>query len=184
MTDPLKSDAWSNDLPPEVLTELHWPAECDMRAFRIPLYIDGQSGDPELEAYMAYIFAETFELWKRKQHDYGPANIAMAGEIGVAGRANDKLQRLRNLNGHEARNEPIEDAWLDLCDYGAIGLCLHRGWWPMENAFSSNGHGPTFVITDDGLTVKRPDGTEEDVTLSPEELEALDTLMAAARDVA
>ena len=102
----------------------------------------------------------------------------------MAGRANDKLQRLRNLNGHEARNEPIEDAWLDLCDYGAIGLALHRGWWPNENAFSSNGHGPTFVITDDGLTVKRPDGTEEDVTLSPEELEALDTLMAAARDVA
>jgi hypothetical protein len=96
----------------------------------VPMFINGSSGNPELEMHMAKIFAEVFEVWKTKQHDYGPSNIAQMGEVGVATRANDKVQRLMHLDGSEAANEPIIDSWLDLCDYGAIGAAVHRGLWP------------------------------------------------------
>jgi hypothetical protein len=96
----------------------------------IMLVIDGSSGNPELERYMAQAFADVFAVWKKKQLDYGVANISEMGEVGVATRANDKVQRLMHLDGQAAANEPIEDSWVDLCDYGAIGLVVHRGQWP------------------------------------------------------
>ncbi len=96
----------------------------------VVLKVDGSSGSPELEQRMAEIFAEVFALWKVKQVDYGVANIAQMGEVGVATRANDKVQRLMHLDGGEAANEPVIDSWLDLCDYGAIGAAVHRGLWP------------------------------------------------------
>ncbi len=94
------------------------------------LKMDGSSGSLELEQRMAEIFAEVFALWKVKQVDYGVSNIAQMGEVGVATRANDKVQRLMHLDGKEAANEGLDDSWIDLCDYGAIGLALHRGLWP------------------------------------------------------
>ncbi len=105
------------------------------------LVVDGSSGDIALEGRMAGVFedayrhmakvlAEVFEMWKAKQHDYGPGNIAQMGEIGVATRANDKVQRLMHLKPGDEANEPVIDSWLDLCDYGAIGAAVHRGLWP------------------------------------------------------
>lgn len=87
-----------------------------------------------LEISMTQAFHEAFELWKRKQHDYGPENIAQAGEAGVALRANDKVQRLRTLlilgGTTVITNEPIRDTWLDLINYAAMGLLLRDGKWP------------------------------------------------------
>ena len=76
--------------------------------------------------------AQTFD---KKQQDYGSGNIARFGEVGVIVRANDKIERLRNLlwvnvaNGKVPCNEAVEDTWQDLHVYGAIGLLCHKGKW-------------------------------------------------------
>lgn len=126
---------------------------------RVILKIDGSSGNYELETAMALIFAKVFSIWKKKQHDYGPQNVAMAGQRGIAGRANDKLQRLLNLGNEEPNNESILDSWLDLCDYGAIGAALHLGVWPKGD------------VTDITATITFSDGTTRDLT--QEEVERL-----------
>ena len=73
-----------------------------------------------------------YELFLRKQHDYGPGNIAVGTQLqtqdeihlsltGLWFRMNDKIQRLRNmlLSGREsAVDEPLEDAYLDISNYG------------------------------------------------------------------
>lgn len=72
-------------------------------------------------------------LFDKKQQDYGSGNIARFGEMGVVVRANDKLERLRNLlfiNKDKApNNESVEDTWSDLHVYGVIGLLCHKGRW-------------------------------------------------------
>lgn len=96
------------------------------------LAVDGASGDKELEWQCAKALREYFELWKRKQRDYGSGNIAANGTAGVVVRINDKMQRLRNLILESVKPslESIEDTWLDILGYAIIGLLLHRGHWP------------------------------------------------------
>ena len=114
----------------------------------VVLKVDGSSGNLELEQRMAEIFAEVFKVWQTKQHDYGTGNIAQMGEVGVATRANDKVQRLMHLDGKEAANEGLDDSWIDLCDYGAIGLALHRGLWPQPapQPFAIQSHNGTVEL--------------------------------------
>uniref|UniRef100_A0A6M3L7X6 Nucleotide modification associated domain-containing protein n=1 Tax=viral metagenome TaxID=1070528 RepID=A0A6M3L7X6_9ZZZZ len=96
--------------------------------------IDGSSGDVRLEGCMAEIFYECFQLWKLKQKKYGPQNIAHIGQIGILQRAlSDKGARIENmlLNGvQEDAEGSLADCWLDWTVYGAMGLCVLRGWWP------------------------------------------------------
>ena len=75
---------------------------------------------------------KNFILFIQKQLDYGSGNIARFGELGVMVRANDKIERLRTLllENREAKNEPVEDTWRDLANYGVIGLLCHLGLWP------------------------------------------------------
>lgn len=72
-------------------------------------------------------------LFDKKQQDYGPNNIAgnPCPELGVAIRANDKVQRLMNLlyNQQAPNNESIKDAWSDLANYGLIGSLLNSWEW-------------------------------------------------------
>ena len=74
-------------------------------------------------------------LMDRKQSDYGSSNISINGELGVMVRTQDKVSRIRNLLAKEmqgqpaASNEPIEDSWGDLANYGVIGLLLRQGKW-------------------------------------------------------
>ena len=76
------------------------------------------------------------ELFIKKQGDYGPNNISMGGNIGLAKiaiviRINDKVQRLLNLlkNDSTPNNESIEDSFMDLTNYGIMALILIRGKW-------------------------------------------------------
>ena len=71
------------------------------------------------------------KLFDKKQHDYGPGNIAKFGEFGVLVRTNDKLERLINLNkrGDDPANESIMDTWQDLSVYGAIArVVIEKNW--------------------------------------------------------
>jgi len=107
----------------------------------------GESGSIELERAWLRKAQEIFNLFCRKQYDYGENNIALGGEKGVIQRALDKFSRLWTLTGmggemRKAKSgEPRRDAWVDLADYGIIGLMVHDGDWPvksLEEVFVSN----------------------------------------------
>lgn len=95
----------------------------------------GQSGDIELEKAWLRKAQEIYELFCKKQHDYGPTNIGMAGIRGVAIRTADKVARLWELSGlrgeeKEANNESLRDTLMDIADYGIIALMVHDQDWP------------------------------------------------------
>jgi hypothetical protein len=78
------------------------------------------------------IAKEIAELVIRKQADYGHDNINAFGELGLIVRTNDKVARLRNLNGKEGITEPRIDAWRDIAGYAVIALMLDKGWFELE----------------------------------------------------
>jgi len=98
---------------------------------------------PETAKEFKRLQEEQYELFCRKQMDYGPSNIAMGtsldtdeekrlSKIGLIVRINDKIQRLINLvvkNNREAQNEPTIDAFKDLACYGIIAQIVDAGKW-------------------------------------------------------
>ena len=87
---------------------------------------------------------EQYELFLHKQHDYGPGNISVGTQLqtseeiqlsltGLWFRMNDKIQRLKNLlmSGREnaVENEPMEDAYLDVSNYGIMATIVGRDKW-------------------------------------------------------
>ena len=72
-------------------------------------------------------------LFDKKQHDYGPENIAKFGTNGILVRSSDKIERLINLYKKELQtqpvNESIEDSWQDLSVYGTIARIFMDGIW-------------------------------------------------------
>jgi hypothetical protein len=98
---------------------------------------------PETAREFKRLQAEQYDLFCKKQMDYGPSNIAMGtsldtteekrlSKIGLIVRINDKIQRLINLvvkNNREAQNEPTIDAFKDLACYGIIAQIVESGKW-------------------------------------------------------
>jgi len=77
-------------------------------------------------------FLEDIKLFDKKQHDYGPQNIAKFGTTGVLVRSSDKLERLINLYKRQEKPEvaePITETWQDLSVYGAIARVCEDGEW-------------------------------------------------------
>jgi hypothetical protein len=80
------------------------------------------------------VMKELGDLLIAKHYDYGPKNISQSpgGAInGLRVRMWDKLARINNLfdNNRVAKNEPLEDSFKDLANYGVIGLLVLRGKW-------------------------------------------------------
>ena len=98
---------------------------------------------PETAKEFKRLQNEQYELFCKKQMDYGPSNIAMGTElkteeekrlskIGLIVRINDKIQRLINLvirNNRKSQNEPTIDAFKDLACYGIIAQIVQNGKW-------------------------------------------------------
>ena len=98
---------------------------------------------PETAKEFQRLQYEQWELFCKKQMDYGPSNIAMGtsldtdeekrlSKIGLIVRINDKVQRLINLvvkNNRKAQNEPTIDAFKDLACYGIIAQIVEAGKW-------------------------------------------------------
>ena len=99
---------------------------------------------PEMIEEFKAIQRQQFELFCRKQHDYGPGNISVGTQLqtkdeiklsltGLWFRMNDKIQRLKTmlLDGREAAvdDEPMEDAYLDVSNYGIMATIVARGKW-------------------------------------------------------
>lgn len=94
--------------------------------------------DPHLWIKMAAYSVNAHPLMDRafvattlceKQRDYGPENIARFAHKGLILRLHDKVARLENLlsSGHAARNEAIDDTYMDIVGYSVIGLMLLDG---------------------------------------------------------
>ena len=98
---------------------------------------------PELTDEFKSIQSEMYEMFARKHMDYGLNNIALGGDLtnaedkkfsltGLAIRLTDKISRLKNLlsNGKNyVKGEGMEDTFIDIANYGIIGLLVGRDKW-------------------------------------------------------
>ena len=99
---------------------------------------------PEMTDEFKKIQREQYDLFLHKQHDYGPGNISVGTQLqteeevhlsltGLWFRMNDKIQRLKNLlmNKRESavEGEPMEDAYLDVSNYGIMAVIVKHGKW-------------------------------------------------------
>ena len=97
---------------------------------------------PETAKSFKEIQKEQYELFCKKQMDYGPKNISVGTDLrtdediklsltGLWFRINDKIERLKQLVvlDKAAQNEPMIDAFSDLSVYGIIAQIVHRKKW-------------------------------------------------------
>jgi len=99
---------------------------------------------PKMTKEFKKIQREQYELFLHKQHDYGPGNISVGTQLqtpeeiklsltGLWFRMNDKLQRVKTLlmTGRDSavKDEPLEDAYLDVSNYGIMATIVGRDKW-------------------------------------------------------
>jgi len=99
---------------------------------------------PELSNEFKIIQEEMYIMFAAKHMDYGLNNIALGGDIlnskddkkfsltGLCIRLTDKISRLKNLliNGRSfVKGEGMEDTFIDIANYGIIGLLVGRDKW-------------------------------------------------------
>ena len=116
-------------------------------------YLTGDHGDivtlmeqewPEMTKEFKRLQREQYELFLHKQYDYGPGNISVGTQLqtkeevklsltGLWFRMNDKLQRVKTLllNDRKSavKDEPLEDAYLDISNYGIMATIVKNGKW-------------------------------------------------------
>jgi|TARA_Y100000114_G_C11664370_1_gene280618 hypothetical protein len=115
-------------------------------------YLTGDGGDivtmmekewPEMTAEFRRLQREQYVLFLHKQHDYGPGNISVGTQLqteeeiqlsltGLWFRMNDKIQRLKTMlmtKRESAVDEPMEDAYLDVSNYGIMATIVKNGKW-------------------------------------------------------
>jgi len=102
-----------------------------------------ESEYPELSDEFKKIQKEMYEMFAAKHMDYGLNNIALGGDLtnevdknfsltGLCIRLTDKISRLRNLltNGKNfVKGEGMEDTFIDIANYGIIGMLVGRDKW-------------------------------------------------------
>ena len=99
---------------------------------------------PEMTKEFKKIQQEQYELFLHKQHDYRPGNISVGTFLvtpeeiklsltGLWFRMNDKLQRVKTLllgdKKSAVKDEPLEDAYLDVSNYGIMATIVGRNKW-------------------------------------------------------
>ena len=99
---------------------------------------------PEMTSEFKKIQQEQYELFCRKQYDYGPQNIAVGtilktkediklSLLGLWFRMNDKIERMKTLllrNGvNSVEGEPVTDSFSDVSNYGVMAQVVSRGKW-------------------------------------------------------
>ena len=99
---------------------------------------------PKMTTEFKKLQREQYELFCHKQHDYGPGNISVGTFLvtpeeiklsltGLWFRMNDKIQRLKTLlmsgKTNAVQDEPMEDAYLDVSNYGIMATIVSRGKW-------------------------------------------------------
>src|SRR5210317_341054 len=99
---------------------------------------------PEMTQEFKKIQQDQYELFCRKQFDYGPQNIAVGtilktkedirlSLLGIWFRCNDKIERLKTLLMRDGKNsvegEPVTDSFSDISNYGVMAQVVSRGKW-------------------------------------------------------
>ena len=98
---------------------------------------------PQTTKEFQKIMDEMYVTFCKKQRNYGPANISVGTNLeteediklslsGLWFRMNDKIQRLKTLlmgNKESAVDEPLEDAYLDVSNYGIMATIVKNGKW-------------------------------------------------------
>lgn len=99
---------------------------------------------PEMTKEFKKIMDEQYELFARKQMDYGPSNISCGTSLttdedvrfsltGLFFRMNDKIQRIKQLvvlnKSNHVVGESIDDTYQDLSIYGIIAQLVKRKKW-------------------------------------------------------
>lgn len=75
---------------------------------------------------MTKVQREAFELFKKKNEDYGDA-FATFGPVGVIVRLGDKINRLTSVTNNGVNlvdNESLRDTLIDLHNYSAMAIML------------------------------------------------------------
>ena len=117
--------------------------ERDLTVRKHPIVKQMEKEWPEMTNEFKRLQVEQYELFCRKQHDYGPSNISVGTQLitedeiklsltGLWFRVNDKVQRIKNLlmgNRESAVDEPLEDAFLDMSNYGIMATIVKNGKW-------------------------------------------------------
>ena len=99
---------------------------------------------PEMTQEFKKIQRDQYELFCKKQYDYGPQNIAVGtilktpediklSLLGIWFRMNDKIERMKTLlmrNGENSvEGEPVTDSFSDVSNYGVMAQVVARGKW-------------------------------------------------------
>ena len=98
---------------------------------------------PEISKEFLSVQQEQYNLFAKKMLDYGIGNISMGGNMqdeedikysltGVQTRLHDKISRIKNLlkNGKGfVVGESLEDTFIDIANYGIIGMIVGRKNW-------------------------------------------------------
>ena len=99
---------------------------------------------PEMTQEFKNIQREQYELFCRKQFDYGPQNIAVGtilktkediklSLLGLWFRIQDKTERIKTLlmrdDGNSVQDEPVVDSYNDISVYGIMAQVVSRGKW-------------------------------------------------------
>ena len=117
--------------------------EKDLTVQKHPIVEQMEEEWPEMTTEFKRLQTEQYELFCRKQHDYGPTNISVGTQLltedeiklsltGLWFRVNDKVQRIKNLlmgNRQSAVDEPLEDAFLDMSNYGIMATIVKNKKW-------------------------------------------------------
>jgi hypothetical protein len=98
---------------------------------------------PEMSREFKKILGEQYEIFCRKQLNYGPSNISGGTLLdneddvrfsltGLFFRMNDKIQRIKQLvviGKSDSVGESVDDTYQDLSVYGIIAQIVKRGKW-------------------------------------------------------
>lgn len=110
---------------------------------KIPAVKECEEKYPEMTKEFKKILTEQYELFCRKQVNYGPSNIAGGTLLqteddvrfsltGIFFRINDKIQRIKQLvvlGKQDQVGESVEDTFNDISVYSIIALVVKRGKW-------------------------------------------------------
>lgn len=109
-----------------------------------------ETGNPELEIEFLRALQKMYQLFLRKNHDYGKNNLSTGWLRGVVIRLGDKISRLWTLYDldmekdypvkPEVVSESKDETFLDIGNYGVIGYLMETGKWPMGSVHDLYGH--------------------------------------------
>ena len=119
-------------------------SERDLTVTKHPIVEQMEKEWPEMTGEFKRLQREQYELFCRKQYDYGPQNIAVGtilktpediklSLLGLWFRMNDKIERMKTLllrNGvNSVEGEPVTDSFSDISNYGVMAQVVARGKW-------------------------------------------------------